>query len=408
MKRSAIEPTNRKTNSEGMLSMGRIKKNVLVVGQTPPPINGQNVMIQELLDGDYPGIAMHHVRLTFSRSIDEVGAFQLRKLLILLKTLLDILVGRLQSGAQILYYPPAGPTLNPVLRDIFLLISTRWLFRYTVFHFHAAGLPEIYPRLPGWLKPLFNLAYRNADLAIFTTKATASAGPALGAKEIIVVPYGIPDSAQENENNHSNANIVPHILFMGLLCEGKGLLTLIEACAQVRKAGIAFHLSCVGAFESEDFRTQVEELIESHGLTEVVHFPGMLRGEAKLQAFRDADLFCLPSHYFAESFGVVLIEAMSFGLPIVTTSWRGIPDVVGGSGGAIIVEPRMPHLVAEGLQALIRDSGLREIMGRRNRAWFSNHYTLEKYRARIEKAFEEVGSMDQLEVNRLTSNPSPS
>jgi glycosyltransferase involved in cell wall biosynthesis len=134
----------------------------------------------------------------------------------------------------------------------------------------------------------------------------------------------------------------------------------------------------------------------------------MLRGEAKLQAFRDADLFCLPSHYFAESFGVVLIEAMSFGLPIVTTSWRGIPDVVGGSGGAIIVEPRMPHLVAEGLQALIRDSGLREIMGRRNRAWFSNHYTLEKYRARIEKAFEEVGSMDQLEVNRLTSNPSPS
>ncbi len=232
--------------------MDRIRKRVLVVGQTPPPVNGQNVMIQQLLDGQYAGTTMHHVRLTFSRSIDEVGSFQFRKLIILLKTLLDIIIGRLHSRAQILYYPPAGPTLNPVLRDIFLLIGTRWMFRHTVFHFHAAGLPEIYPRLPGWLKPLFNLAYRNADLAIFTTEATASAGLALGAKEIIVVPYGIPDSADDHCTNRSNTkNIVPRILFMGLLCEGKGLLTLLEACAQVRGAGLSFHLSCVGGFESK-------------------------------------------------------------------------------------------------------------------------------------------------------------
>jgi hypothetical protein len=42
---------------------------VLVVGQTPLPVNGQAVMIQELLDGEYAGIALHHVRLNFSRSI---------------------------------------------------------------------------------------------------------------------------------------------------------------------------------------------------------------------------------------------------------------------------------------------------------------------------------------------------
>jgi glycosyltransferase involved in cell wall biosynthesis len=139
-------------------------------------------------------------------------------------------------------------------------------------------------------------------------------------------------------------------------------------------------------------------------LTRVVHFPGMLSGAAKAQAFRDADLFCFPSHYFAESFGVVLIEAMSFGLPIVTTNWRGIPDVVGGSGGALIVEPQMPHLVAEGLQVLLRDNGLRTIMGRRNRAWFSAHYTLDKYRARMEKALSEVGSTEQLQLNSVTND----
>jgi glycosyltransferase involved in cell wall biosynthesis len=367
------------------------KKRVLVVGQTPPPLNGQTIMIQALLDGRYDGLDLHHVRLNFSRSTDEIGAFQTRKLYVLLETLLDIVAGRWSSKAQILYYPPAGPTLNPVLRDIFLLVGTRWLFKYTVFHFHAAGLLEIYPRLPWWLKPLFNLAYRNADLAIFTTESTASAGPALGARKVFVIPNGIPDYAlARSAISHRTKRSVPRILFVGILCQGKGLLTLIDACAEVQKTGASFHLSCVGAFDSEDFKRQVEDLIQSRGLTGVVSFPGVLSGEKKAEAFLEADVFCYPSHYHAESFGLVLIEAMSYGLPILTTRWRGIPDVVAGSGGALMVEPEMPHLLAEGLLTLIRDADLRTRMGRNNRAWFAKHYTLEQYRTRMQRALDSV------------------
>lgn len=366
---------------------------MLVVGQTPPPVNGQAIMIQELLDGQYAGIALHHVRLNFSRSIDEVGAFRVRKLFVLLKTLTQVLIARWKNHAQILYYPPAGPNFNPVIRDIFLLIGTRWLFRHTVFHFHAAGLPEIYQRLPWWLKPLFKLAYRNADLAIFTTESTASAGHDLAAREVTVIPYGIPDSARLTPINlHEVRDGVTRILFMGILCEGKGLLTLIEACSQLQKAGLSFHLVCAGAFESESFRKEVAQLIETRGLTDVIQFPGVLRGAEKWRAFREADVFCFPSHYHSESFGVVLIEAMSFGLPIVTTHWRGIPDVVDGSGGAFVVEPKLPHLVAEALQELMHDGELRASMGRKNRVWFCDHYTLVKYRERMEMALQGVGS----------------
>jgi len=372
---------------------GGIKKNVLVVGQTPPPVNGQTIMIQELLDGHYEGIALHHVRLNFSRSIDEVGSFQVRKLFVLLETVKDILIGRWRNHAQILYYPPAGPCLYPVVRDIILLIGTRWIFRYTVFHFHAAGLPEIYQRLPWWLKPLFKLAYHNADLAIFTTESTAWAGYDLAAKQVIVVPYGIQDSTPIAPCDMRDVRDgVTRILFMGILCEGKGLLTLIEACSLMQKAGRSFHLVCAGRFESESFRKEVELEIADHGLTETIEFPGELTGSEKWRAFREADVFCFPSHYHSESFGVVLIEAMSFGLPIVTTRWRGIPDVVGASGGAFIVEPKQPHLVAERLQALMGDVQLRASMGRKNRAWFCGHYTLAKYRERMEIALQGVGA----------------
>lgn len=77
----------------------------------------------------------------------------------------------------------------------------------------------------------------------------------------------------------------------------------------------------------------------------------------------------------------------------MTTRWRGIPDVVGGSGGALLVEPRMPRLVAEGLSALMRDVELRASMGSKNRMWFCDYYTLAKFREKMEMALQKVGSL---------------
>jgi len=366
-------------------------EDVLVVGQTPPPVHGQSIMLKGLLDGKYDGIRLNHVRMRFSRTVDEAGKFQLRKLLLLFITWAQIVVGRFESRSRILYFPPAGPTLIPVIRDIVLLLGTRWMFRYTVFHFHAAGLTEIYPRLPRILKPFYNLAYRNPDLAIFTAKSRTPIGVELAAKAIAVVPYGIQDFAGSQIFDRSpRPSTDPCILFMGILCEGKGLMILIEACSLLHKAGVAFRVVCGGTWGAGTSHAEVAALIESHGLTDTFSFPGVLSGEGKWKVFKEADVFCFPSHYFAESSPVVLIEAMSFQLPIVTTNWRGIPDVVGESGGAFIVDPRRPDLVAQRLEQLLGDRTLREAMGKKNREWFCEHGTIESYRRNVEMAILEM------------------
>jgi glycosyltransferase involved in cell wall biosynthesis len=369
-----------------------VKKSILVVGQIPPPVNGQTIAIQAFVEGRYDTLDIHLVEMKFSKAIDEVGRFQLRKILVLFGLVVRILAKRFTSRASVLYYPPAGPNTIPVLRDIFTLVATRWLFRYTVFHFHAAGLPEIYPRLPRVLRPLFRLAYQRPDLAIITTRST-SAGAELEARKIVVIPCGVADSA---------ANWVPktkldspktfEILFMGILCEGKGLITLIDACVLLHQAGLVIHVTCAGAFETAKFREQVETLVTHNNLADVISFPGVLTGQAKIEAFEQSDVFCFPSHYHSESFGIVLIEAMSFGLPIVTTRWRGIPDVVEGCGGAFVVEPKSPGQVRDRLVELYLDEDLRRSMGANNRRWFLANYTLQQYRAGLEAALSELDS----------------
>ena len=371
---------------------------VAVVGQIPPPMNGQSLMIQQFLQGSYSSISLVHVPMRFSRSNKEIGLFSLRKVGALLETLFHILEARFRFGAKVLYYPPAGANLIPVMRDIFLLTLSRPFFSKTVFHFHAAGLADIYGRLPTVLRPLYRVAYARPNLAIFTTRATSAEAAELKAEEIAIVPCGAPDASSAFsiddfpiEQALLNEGARPVILFAGILCEGKGVLVLLEACKQLRNEGIDFDVRLLGEFQTAAFEQQVQKTIAASGLEGHVHLPGIVVGKNKARAFRLATLFCFPSHYAAESFGVVLIEAMSFSLPIVATDWQGIPEVTGRDGeGALLVPAKDSGALAEALASVLLDAAKRRTMGTYNRQRYLDHFTLETYRNSLEACLAAV------------------
>jgi glycosyltransferase involved in cell wall biosynthesis/O-antigen/teichoic acid export membrane protein len=362
---------------------------VAIVGQVPPPMNGQALMIQQFLEGNYPGLALLHVPMSFSRSNKELGRMSLRKVWILAETLVRIIGARIQGGATVLYYPPAGANLNPVVRDIVLLSIGRLFFRKTVFHFHATGLGEIYKRLPFALKPFYRLAYGHPDLVIFTTKATSADATHLGAKNLAIVPCGVPDGVRDGArpmecdrlSMRSEIPVVPTILFAGILCEGKGVHTLLEACRVLRAHNIEFRTELLGEFQTPQFEQEMRRFVSDSNLSQNVTFPGVVLGEAKARAFQSASIFCFPSHYAAETFGVVLIEAMSYSLPIVATDWQGIPEVTGRNGqGTLLVPIRDADALAESLKRLLGNSALRTQMGEHNRDRYLANFTVACYR----------------------------
>lgn len=367
---------------------------VAVVGQVPPPLNGQSLMIQQFLNGTYPGMRLLHVPMEFSRSTAEIGSFGMRKLFLLGSTLLGIVRARLR-GATVLYYPPASPNLTPVLRDLALLLPTRWLFHRTVFHFHAAGLCGIYPRLPRLLRPFFRLAYGTPDLAIFTTQLTAADAAMLHARQTAVVPCGIPDHASTAQASlPTQPNATPVLLFAGILCEGKGVMVLLEMCRLLQEAGEDFRLVCLGAFQSAAFQNEVEHYLQKYGLQQNVSFPGVFTGADKANAFASADIFCFPSHYAAESFGVVLIEAMSYSLPIVATTWQGIPEVT-SERGTLLIPIQDPTALSDAVRLLLHAPELRTRMGALNRARYLANFTMERYREQLAGALQSTRTVEE-------------
>lgn len=360
---------------------------VLVIGQTPPPYGGQAMSIKLMLDGVYKNIKFFHVRMAFSRDMDEIGKFRFSKVLHLMKIIFLIIYYRFRLDIPILYFVPAGPERIPMYRDFAILIFTRWLFKKIVFQFRAAGISEIYKRLLFFERLLYRLAYFKADLAISLSEYNPPDGIFLQAKKNVVVSNGAEDHyAKTIELPISQKNELT-LLYVGVLRESKGIKTILEACKILMDAGLKFRIRFMGKLESQMFKENVEEFIRKNNMPDYVEFMGVQTGDMKWTAYRNADIFLFPSYFESEAMPRVVLEAMMFQLPVVATKWRGIPSLVEDGKSGYLIPVRDSRSLADKVAILLNDDGLRQEMGKRGRAIYLERFTAEKFWKNMEKTF---------------------
>lgn len=145
------------------------------------------------------------------------------------------------------------------------------------------------------------------------------------------------------------------ILSVGRLVPEKGPDLMVDAVAQLRERNVDVRLTLVG---DGPRRRALEHRIRALGLTDVVHLAGAVASDEMVDWYRRSDVFCLPS--FAEGVPVVLMEAMSSGLPVVTTRIAGIPELVEDGESGIVVAPGRADLIADALERLAKDPQLRQ------------------------------------------------
>lgn len=349
-------------------------KKVLVVGITPPPYGGQAMMTERLVKANFTHLKIYHVRMAFSKSMSSVGNFELWKLVHMVEIVLKATYYRIRYQIPTLYYMPGGSTKTPILRDIFILFFLRFFFSKTVFHFRAAGVSEIVDQQPFLIKQLAKFVYRHPDLAIHLSELNPDDGGYFHAKKIVVVPNGLEDAAQPYLPIQRKPKPYVNILYVGVLQESKGVMILLQAAKLLVDQGLSIKVNLMGEFASSCFRDQAIDFCEKNDLGNVVYFPGVKKGTEKWQYFLDADIFCFPSFFEAESFGNVLVEAMMFELPVVATRWRGIPSVVDEHKTGLLVDIHDAEHTFKTLEKLVTDLQLRQKLGGKGREKYDEKY----------------------------------
>jgi glycosyltransferase involved in cell wall biosynthesis len=154
----------------------------------------------------------------------------------------------------------------------------------------------------------------------------------------------------------------PILFFAGRLIPEKGIYDLLEAARLVLQTADC-HLVLAGdGPEKDGLRRRVEEL----GLTARVTLAGYLTGAQLASAYQFASLFVFPSYHY-EGFPTVVAEAMSFGLPVITTQIRGVTDPLQKDVNALFVPPRNPASLAEAIIKLLGSHDLQARMNIANR-----------------------------------------
>jgi phosphatidylinositol alpha-mannosyltransferase len=152
------------------------------------------------------------------------------------------------------------------------------------------------------------------------------------------------------------------ILFVGRLEQRKGLPTLLDAYAQLRRRRSDVRLVVVG---EGAMRWGYERYIESEGIPGVL-FTGHVDARLLPRCYASADVFCSPA-IGKESFGIVLLEAMASGVPVLASRIPGFAQVVTPERDGLLLPPGQPEPWCEALDALLDDAGKRRALAEAGR-----------------------------------------
>jgi len=404
---------------------------LLVFAHTPPPHHGQSYMVKLMLDGfggdrrrrrnrrQQPnrfGLECYHVNARLSRDMEDIGSMRPQKFLFLFWHCLNAIWCRFRHGVRVLYYVPAPGKQAAIWRDWLVMTLCRPFFDHLVLHWHAAGMAR-------WLETSVQMRTRRftfntlgrSTLSIVLSRFGRGDAAKLLPGRVAVVGNGLPDpcpafesevlprrraraaarrqlrlgSAMPGDLSAETGRDVHllQVLFMAHCTRDKGLFEVVEgvrlahAKLTAAQSPVSVRLRVAGQFmdreDEREFRRRCAAL--PPGLVEYVGFVG---GEEKQRLMIESDLFCFPSHL--ESFGLVLAEAMAFGLPIITTRCGALPEVMPPDYDGL-VDVRAPEQVAGALLRMMEDEPFEKLRQR-----FEAQFTVEEHLGQLASSLKSI------------------
>jgi glycosyltransferase involved in cell wall biosynthesis len=161
------------------------------------------------------------------------------------------------------------------------------------------------------------------------------------------------------------------VLFLSRIDPKKGIDLLIEALGRLAREGREFDFILAGSGDPS-YEERVRAMISITGLSERTTFAGFVEGAAKAALFETADIFVLPSHH--ENFGIAVVEAMAFGLPIIISNRVNIHSEIERAEAGLVVSPTAAEL-AVAITTLADNPTMRIEMGKKGRQFVATEFS---------------------------------
>lgn len=227
-------------------------------------------------------------------------------------------------------------------KAIFIRIALKFK-KKVIFHSHSGSFKDFYNSNSDKVRKILD----RCDVIVALSEQWKSFFNSIGyISNCIVInnPIVAPSITPRATDN------IKHILFLGKICPEKGvfdMLDMIIAHKSDLEGKVCFHIA------GNDQIDRLNNIINEHGLSSLVKYEGWVTGEQKNQLFNDSDMFILPS--YIEGVPVSILEAMSYGLPVIATDVGGVASVVTHGQNGLFITPGDKEQMFEAIKLLLND-----------------------------------------------------
>ena len=339
------------------------KKKILLIGILPPPINGQSLAFQSLVNEmDVETLIISGKRnINYWSGISKIYSYF---------GLLFQLIFKLLFSKYVVYHT-ISQSKKGFLRDFPIVFLTKILGSKIIVHIHGGNYNGFYDaQKPFIQRQIRQMLIKTNSIIVLSEnmKKMFDFEPQLFSK-IKVINNGLPWNTESNDlkikelpiNNNSSIKII----FLSNLIESKGYLDVLEATSiLVNEYGYNIKTDFCGEFiqynDAQRFATLSEakhyfnEFIAKNNLENHVNYHGIIELEKKKEFLKEVHFFVLPTNYINEGQPISIIEAMAYSCVVLTTDYRGISDMITAYNSGIYVKYNDPKEIAFEIHNMIQ------------------------------------------------------
>lgn len=364
-------------------------KKILFLVTLPPPMHGSNrvnqMMVKNpLLAGQFESRVLV---LNYARSIEEIGRFQFVKYYRLLKYLLQLCWMLISFRPAAVYFVPCV-TGGSFWRDCLFVALLKLFRKQRIFHLHGKGIAA---SAIGKIKTLvYRWFFADAKILLLSPALFFDIESVADKSQVSYLANGTDIDGQRPLNRDSSNPV--RFIFLSNLIPTKGPETLLQACQLLVEKGFDFTAVFIGNPSKELTVQGFNTLIEKGGLARYVTYLGPKYGAEKNAELTTADVMVFPT--YKDCFPLVLLEAMAFGLPVISTFEGAIPDIVADGETGFLIPDRNPQKLAEKMGLFIDNPALATELGEASYQKYQSQYTLSTFNRRAAKILGDLVSSE--------------
>lgn len=362
-------------------------KKILFLIQLPPPVHGVSTINQLIIQNHYirNNIDMDILPINTSKKFEEIDRLSLRKVIRGFRILI-VLLKRILTNKYCFVYFTINIRSYAFYRDIIYAFILRLFSLKRVYNLQGYGVSVNATNL--FKRTIYKWYFDKAKVITLSNNIYKDICNFVKDNNKFILHNALPITVQDNIIefiiNKRRDRGTFNILFLSNLMESKGPEVLLQTLTMLRDRGYNFRAYFAGAWVNDNYRNFFLGLIRSYRLNEYVEIMGFCSTKNKLKVFSNSDIFVLPT--LKDASPLVILEAMEYALPIISTDEGAIPEIINDGVEGFIVPKKDANSLANKIEILINDKNLRLEMGKNARVKFIKNYSFIEY----EKRFVEI------------------